>query len=376
MSANFKSTSASGAVYDEKQVVLASVKQYYGKVLASTKDLQTSACTVSGKPPQYIRNAIKNVPNSVLERFYGCGNPLPDGIAGKSVLDLGSGSGRDCFVAAQLVGPSGSVTGIDMTDEQLAVARNAIPEFTAKNPQATSKLRFVTGYIEDLVGAGVEKNSIDVCISNCVVNLSPNKPAVLAEVYDVLKNGGEFYFSDVYCDRRLPESVRSHELLFGECIAGALYVGDFAALAKSVGFTDPRVLSVSEEMTVSPQLRAVLGAARFYSITYRLFKLAGLESQSEDYGQIAWYKGTISAFPFTYQLDDHHVFEKDRPVLVCGNTASMLSESWLGAHFRIQGDRSVHFGIFPGCGGVQLKSANSSGDAGNGAGCGGGGGCL
>merc|ERR1711862_985761 len=88
-------------------------------------------------------------------------------------------------------------------------------------------LRFVKGYIEFLNKAGIEPNSIDIVISNCVINLSPDKPRVLKEVYNVLRDGGELFFSDVYCSRRLPSHIRNHEVLLGECLGGALYIEDF-----------------------------------------------------------------------------------------------------------------------------------------------------
>jgi len=117
-------------------------------------------------------------------------------------------------------------------------------------------------------------------------------------------------------------------------------------------------------VTVSnPELQAVLGNAKFYSITYRCFKLPSLESLCEDYGQVAYYKGTISGHLHEYALDDHHVFETGKPMLVCGNTASMLSETRLAPHFEVVGDRSHHFGLFP-CGpGKEKATAAADGAA-------------
>jgi arsenite methyltransferase len=332
--------------------VIGLVKEYYGKVLKTSKDLKTTACTACGAPPLHVRNALRHVPQQVIEKFYGCGNPIPASIQGLTVLDLGCGSGRDCFVASQFVGRNGNVIGIDMTEEQLSTARNNLNEFLSNNPES-APIRFLQGYIEDIIGAGVSVNSVDLCISNCVVNLSPNKKAVLEGVYSVLKEGGEFHFSDIYCDRRLPEGVRSDKLLFGECLAGALYVGDFLSLARSVGFLDPRQLNISPITISDPNLCNVLGSVKFFSITYRLFKLPGLlEDRCEDYGQIAYYKGGMVESSFLYQLDEGHTFEKDRPVLVCGNTASMLEKTWLRQFFRIIGNREIHYGIFRECGKV------------------------
>mmetsp|Transcript_4909 Transcript_4909/g.8981 ORF Transcript_4909/g.8981 Transcript_4909/m.8981 type:complete len:373 (-) Transcript_4909:121-1239(-) len=329
----------SGKVYD-------SVSNYYGKVLSSSKDLKTSACTTSAKPAQNILDALKLVPDPIKDRYYGCGTPLPDGIDGLDLLDLGSGSGRDCYVAASLVGANGSVTGVDMTDEQLGIANQHVSEYMSKLGYKEENLEFKKGYIEFLQDAGVEKESVDMVISNCVINLSPNKELVLKGVFDALREGGELYFSDVYCDRRLPEHVRTHDVMLGECLGGALYIEDFIRICRNVGFTDPRRLSIDPITVTDPELQELCGNARFFSITYRCFKLSNLETLCEDYGQVGYYKGTIPNHPNSYELDDHHVFETNKPMLVCGNTASMVGETWLGKHFEIVGDRSTHFGLF------------------------------
>lgn len=188
------------------------VQDYYGKVLATSKDLKTSACTAGGAPPAKIIELMKNVPQEVLGKFYGCGAPLPLGIDGLRALDLGSGSGRDCYICSALVGESGSVVGVDMTEEQLDVSRKYVDEFTKSLGFAKPNMKFVNGHIEYLDKAGIQDESVDIAISNCVVNLSPDKPRVLKEVYRCLAPGGEFYFSDVYCDRRLSEEVRKNEV--------------------------------------------------------------------------------------------------------------------------------------------------------------------
>eukprot|EP01059_Diplonema_ambulator_P010566 TRINITY_DN20582_c0_g1_i1.p1 TRINITY_DN20582_c0_g1~~TRINITY_DN20582_c0_g1_i1.p1 ORF type:complete len:386 (+),score=89.22 TRINITY_DN20582_c0_g1_i1:58-1158(+) len=334
----------------ESEKTLKSVEEYYGKVLSTTKDLKTSACTAAGRPHRLIREYISKVPKGVREKFYGCGAPLPLGIEGLRVLDLGSGSGRDCYVCAKLVGEGGEVVGVDMTKEQLEVADRFKEEY-CKDVLGYKQcnLRFVEGYIEKLPSC-IEDNSFNIITSNCVINLSPDKPAVLREAYRVLAPGGEFYFSDVYCDRRLPKTVQNHEILWGECIAGSLYIEDFIREAHKAGFTDPRELSRSEIEVTDPELSEICGNARFYSITYRLFKLPGLlETKCEDYGQFAVYKGTIPGNTHSYTLDDHHTLVTNKPFLVCGNTAAMLGEgnvSWLSKHFTITGDRSVHYGLF------------------------------
>ncbi|CAD7701699.1 unnamed protein product [Ostreobium quekettii] len=340
------------------------VEEYYGKILATSKDLKTNACCAAGRPGARLAQLMSAVPAEIMEKFYGCGAPLPLGIDGKRVLDLGSGSGRDCYVAAALVGASGRVTGIDMTEEQLDVARSHLEAYTGALGYNEPNMNFVKGHIEFLEDAGVEGDSVDVVISNCVVNLSPDKPRVLREVYRALAPGGEFYFSDVYCDRRLPESVRENEVLWGECIAGALYIQDFERMARETGFADPRVLSTAPIAIQNAELEQAVGEAKFYSITYRLFKIPDkIEPTSEDYGQYAIYKGTIEGHEHAYELDDKHHFETGKPMLVDGNTAAMVGEdgiSWLSPHFQVVGDRSVHYGRF-GSGNLASSCATGSG---------------
>lgn len=337
-----------------KDEIIDSVKNYYGKVLTTTKDLKSCGCVPSSAPPPAVRAALKNVPLRVTEKFYGCGYPIHFNIEGLTILDLGCGSGQDCFVAAQLAGKTGKIIGIDMTEEQIAVAKQAVPEFAEKCPDA-APLVFARGYIEDVLAAennAVQPNSIDIVISNCVVNLSADKKAVLLSVYKALKNGGEFYFSDVYCDRRLPENIRKHELLFGECLGGALFLDDFITLAKKCGFRDVRQVKASPVDVNDPDLARLCGAAKFVSITFRLFKFDNeeiFEETQQDFGQIAILKDTTLENSFLYRLDDQHTFEINRPMMVSGNTATILQQGWLKNHFVVIGDRTNHFGSFYSC---------------------------
>ena len=233
-----------------------------------------------------------------------------------------------------------------MTKQQVELAKKHVGEFMKTLKYPKTNLDFLEGHIEFLEKAGINPESIDLVISNCVINLSPNKPKVIEEIWKALKYGGEVYFSDVYCDRRLPDSVRNHELLFGECIGGALYIEDFYRISRKAGFEDIRLLSSSPVTVDDPELKSIVGDAKFFSITFRLFKLKDLESICEDYGQTAIYKGTIPEQADNYVLDDHHIFETNKIKPICGNTASILSNTWLSKYFEIRGNRNVHYGKF------------------------------
>ena len=319
------------------------IKDYYGKVLRSSADLQTSACCAAETPPRHVRAALGNVHDEVMDRFYGCGSPLPAALEGATVLDLGCGSGRDCYVLAQLVGPTGRVIGIDMTDEQLAVARRHL-DFHADR-FGYANVEFVSGYIEDLAAAGIADDSVDVVVSNCVVNLSPDKPRLFAEVFRVLRPGGELYFSDVFADRRLPAELREDPVLLGECLSGALYVEDFRRVIAQAGCADARLVAQSPLTIDEEAIEEKIGFATFTSRTVRAFKLP-LEDRCEDYGQVATYLGTLAEHPHAFDLDDHHTFPAGKPVPVCGNTADMLSRTRYAAHFAVTGDKNHHFGMF------------------------------
>eukprot|EP00775_Hariotina_reticulata_P007541 gene7541-7751_t len=294
--------------------VRSSVSKYYGETLQASTDLRTSACCTAKAPSAEVRELLARVPQDIVSRYYGCGSPFPVGLKNSAlrVLDLGCGTGRDCYVCAALVGEEGFVTGIDMTPGQLEVAEKHQAAWQQQLGYSKQNMKFVQGEIEKLSAAGVAADSVDLIISNCVINLSADKAAVLQEAYQALAPGGELYFSDVYCDRRLPVDVRCHEVLLGECLGGALYINDFLHLAAQVGFVDPRVLEVEDVAVHDQELKELVGQAAFYSITIRLFKLPELLEPLplEDYGQSVTYQGTLPGAPDCYILDRLHVFPK------------------------------------------------------------------
>lgn len=340
-----------------------SVQDYYGKVLESSSDLKTSACCDSSSTPAWLKPLLARVHPEVSAKYYGCGLIAPQLLEGCRILDLGSGSGRDCYVLAQMVGAAGEVIGVDMTAEQLAVANQHL-DYHAEQ-FGFANVRFRQGYIEQLDSLGLPDNYFDVIVSNCVINLSPDKDAVLREAWRLLKPGGELYFSDIYADRRLPDAVRQDEVLYGECLGGALYWNDFANLAKRHGFLDPRLVEDRPLEITDPAIAGKLGNARFFSATYRLFKLDGLEPACEDYGQAVIYKGSIADAPHHLLLDKHHLIETGRIFPVCGNTWRMLKDTRFATHFEFIGNFDRHYGIFPGCGGaLPFDSASAATDNG------------
>ena len=328
---------------------LANSQDYYGKVLTGSQDLRTDACCTAEAPPPDILAALHNVHDDVRARYYGCGLVAPQAIAGCHVLDLGSGSGQDAYVLAQLVGEQGSVTGIDATPEQLAVACDHLDWHRERFGYTQSNVRFVEGDIEKLGDLDLADGQFDVIVSNCVINLVADKQAVFDAAHRLLKPGGELYFSDVYADRRVPAHLRTDPVLHGECLGGALYWGDFIHQAKKAGFIDPRLVTSRPLGIGDAAVAAKLDGIAFHSATYRLFKL-DLEMQCEDYGQAVRYKGTVPGQERVFELDGHHQIEAGRMFPICGNSWKMLADTRFAPHFDFFGDFSTHFGVFPGCG--------------------------
>lgn len=325
--------------------IQSSVRDYYGAVLSSSNDLQTNACCTGDSTPGHVKSVLAKVHDEVVSRFYGCGSPIPPALEGATVLDLGCGTGRDVYVCSALVGAKGRVIGVDMTAEQLEVAERHRDYHAEAFGHCCSNVSFRHGTIEDLAALDIADNSVDVVISNCVINLSGNKQQVFSEIFRVLKPGGELYFSDVFVDRRIPAELAGDPVLLGECLGGALYREDFRRMLAACGCADHRVVD-SRVLTIdNPEIEARLAAYTFTSETVRAFKLP-LEDRCEDYGQVVTYRGTAAEAPVHFVLDDRHVFEAGRPMLVCGNTADMLSGSRYAAHFEVRGDKSRHFGLF------------------------------
>jgi len=182
-------------------------------------------------PAFYSALERAELPDAAVLASLGCGNPLAvaDLHEGERVLDLGSGGGIDVLLSAKRVGPTGRAIGLDMTDEMLALAQRNAAEAGATN------VEFVRGHIEDIP---LPAESVDVVISNCVVNLAADKPAVFREIARVLRPGGRIGITDIVAEDRLSPVERAERGSYTGCIAGALSYSEFAAGLQSVGLTD------------------------------------------------------------------------------------------------------------------------------------------
>lgn len=324
------------------------VREYYGRTLSSNDDLGTDAPHCEAvPPPKYVLDVMPLIADEIIARFYGCGSPIPPALEGATVLDLGCGTGRDVYVLSKLVGPNGHVIGVDMTPEQLEVAQRYQDEQARRFGFEESNVEFKLGYIEDLAACGIKDESIDLVVSNCVVNLSPFKDLVLNEVYRVLKPGGELYFSDVYASRRLPQEVRDDPILHSECLGGATYVEDFKQLMEQAGWNH-FVWTVDDPMYVGDlAIETRVGFTSFRSRTVRAIKCDGLERTEEDYGQHATYIGGMPEMPRYFDFDTELRFVKNKPRAISGNTARMIGASRYARYFQISPARG-HRGAFVG----------------------------
>jgi len=215
------------------------VKEHYGNIAqkvnagSSCGCCEKSSCCVDSTSPLFLYNNehLLDIPQEAITASLGCANPLafaelkPD----ETVLDLGSGGGIDVFIAAKQVGPKGKVFGIDMTDEMLELARKNQAKMGVQN------VEFIKGYIEAIP---LPDNSVDVILSNCVINLSEDKKKALSEAYRVLKNGGRLTIADIVILKDVPRALRNQVNLWVGCIAGALTAEEYHHILQTVGFTD------------------------------------------------------------------------------------------------------------------------------------------
>ena len=207
-----------------------SVREHYAERIKNSASCCGDNCC-NTESSLYPVDLLATVPADVSSTSYGCGDPitLASLKPGETVLDLGSGAGLDCLLAAQKVGETGRVIGVDMTPEMIERARA-----NAKRVNATN-VEFRQGYLEDLP---IDSGTVNVIISNCVINLSPDKTKVFTEAFRVLKPGGKLAVSDIVTDGPLPEPVKQSLSAWAGCVAGAVEAKDYIGMMEAVGFTD------------------------------------------------------------------------------------------------------------------------------------------
>jgi len=319
------------------------LKSYYEEVFAER--IRSGCGCVAEHLHPGMGDVLREMHPELLDAPHGSCSPLPPDLEGRVILDLGCGNGLTAFAAARLAGPTGRVIGIDMRDQLLKVAQEHLPEHMVKCGCKEANVHFMKGYPEDLRSLGIEDNSIDVVVTNEIINISTDKRAIFSEIFRVLKPGGELCFTTVLADRRLPLRLADDSCVLRAGFARAMYSEDFRRLLRDIGCNDYRNISRQPVPLRKPGAANKVGLAGFTYRVVRTFKLP-LEDICEDYGQVAVYKGTMPGFPDAFPLDDHHLFIKDKPMLVCGNSGAMVEETRFGRHFVVTGDKSVHYGPF------------------------------
>ncbi|XP_071476795.1 arsenite methyltransferase-like [Diadema antillarum] len=283
--------------------------------------------------PASVREALAMVHPEIENTYYGCGLVMPSLVRGATILDLGSGAGRDCYALSKLVGADGHVTGIDMTEELLDVAKKFITYHQEKFGYSKPNVEFRQGLIENLKEAGLNDNQFDIVISNCVLSLSPDKPFVLREAHRVLRQGGELYFSDIYVGQDIPMRIKVNKVLWGEGMAGALHWQELVRLAKEIGFTTPRLVTAQVDEVNDEELQEIVGDIIYVSATYRLFKSS---EDASDSPAVATYDGSLPEYEESLPFDKEHTFVANVPQTVDGELASILKISRYSKAFRIE----------------------------------------
>jgi arsenite methyltransferase len=306
-------------------------------------------------PVDYNPKYLRAIPQEVIEKDYGCGDPSCYLNPGETVLDLGAGAGKICFIAAQVVGPEGRVIGVDMTDDMLEVARRNAP--LVAREIGFANVEFRKGRIQDLaldlealdtelgrrsildaasyVAASqlahdlrvksplIQNDSVDVVVSNCVLNLVENveKEMLFAEIFRVLKPGGRAVISDIVADEPVPESMQNDPELWSGCISGALTETAFLEAFEKAGF-----YGIEQVKFDRVPWRTVEGI-EFRSVTVRAYK--GEQGPCLEHKQAVIYKG-----PFTSVSDDDgHRFRRGVREAVCAKTFRLLQQAPYGACF-------------------------------------------
>ncbi len=264
-------------------------------------------------PTGYDHEALqKFIPEAVLKVSYGCGTPvgLTTVQSGETVLDIGSGGGIDCFEASRRVGAQGKVIGIDMTDEMLSLARSQAPIVASNLGYASSNVDFRKGFADAMP---VEDGCVDLIVSNCVINLAPDKLKVFREMHRVLKPGGRFTISDIVADQPIPNYMIQDKEKWGDCLSGALTLSDYWGGLREAGF------SGIHQVGFIPW--RVIDGIHFLSLTLTGYKLSSDDVKHTT--QFATFTG-----PFSRITDERgHSFTRGIPQHIDAETEQLLKSS-------------------------------------------------
>ncbi len=294
------------------------VSDFYGG--AADKPQPALCC-----PESYPLEDSEHIPQEVLDISYGCGSPV--GLAGltkgETMVDLGSGGGIDCFIAAKQVGPTGRIVGIDMTDQMLREAHLA-KEKVVKH-LGFDNVEFKRGYLEEIP---LPDQFADVVTSNCVINLSPDKKQVFVEIWRILKDFGRVVVSDTISEKPVPQGMRANPRLWGECVSGALTEAEYLSKMEQAGFYGLSILKRT--------LWREVEGYQFFSVVVQGYKFE--KKTGCDYvGQYATYLGPMQAV-----LDEEgHLFPRDQAVAVCTDTAAKLQKAPYQPFFVVTSGKNV-----------------------------------